>query len=152
MRTGVSFSVSSSDRQRLEAIVADGNRPQKHVWRARIILLSGDGFGTAAIMAETGKSKTCVWRWQERFMEEGVEGLLRDQTRPPGIPPTPADKVAEIVRLTQEAPPQEATHWTLRAMAKLVGVAPSTVRGIWKAHGLIPAHADADSRRGFPKR
>ncbi len=82
MRSGVSLSVSSSDRQRLEAIVADGNRPQKHVWRARIILLSGDGPGTAAIMTGTGKSKTCVWRWQERFMEEGVEGLLRDRTRP----------------------------------------------------------------------
>jgi transposase len=138
MRTGVSFGVSSGDRQRLKAIVADGNRPQKHVWRARIILLSDGGLGTAAIMAETGKSKTCVWRWQERFMEEGVDGLLREKTRPPGIPPTSDDKVAEIVRLTQEPPPHEATHWTLRAMATLSGVVPSTVRGIWKAHGLSP--------------
>jgi len=138
MRTGVSFSVSSRDRQRLEAVVADGNSPQKHVWRARIILLSGNGLGTTAIMAETGKSKTCVWRWQERFMEEGVDGLLRDKTRPSGIPPTPPEKVAEIVRLTQEPPPHETTHWTIRAMAKLAGVAPSTVRAIWKAHGLSP--------------
>ena len=138
MRTGVSFSVSSSDRRRLEAVVADGNSPQKHVWRAQIILLSSDGLGTTAIVVETGKSKTCVWRWQERFMEEGVDGLLRDKTRPPGIPPTPPEKVAEIVRLTQEPPPHEATHWTLRAMAKLAGVAPSTVRAIWKAHGLSP--------------
>ena len=57
---------------------------QKHVWRAQIVLLSADGLGTMAIMAATGKSKTCVWRWQERFMEEGVDGLLRDKTRPPG--------------------------------------------------------------------
>ena len=74
MRTGVSFSVLSKDRQRLEAVVADGNSPQKHVWRARIVLLSDAGFGTSAIMRETGKSKTCVWRWQERFMAEGVDG------------------------------------------------------------------------------
>jgi hypothetical protein len=53
---------------------------QKHVWRARIVLLSGDDRGTSAIMAEAGKSKTCVWRWQERFMHEGVDGLLRDNT------------------------------------------------------------------------
>ena len=59
MLTGVIFSVSSTDRQRLEAIVADGNSPQKHVWRARIVLLSDDGLGTAAFMSETGKSKTC---------------------------------------------------------------------------------------------
>ena len=37
-------------------------------------------------MAATGKSKTCVWRWQERFMTEGVDGLLREKTRPPGTP------------------------------------------------------------------
>lgn len=98
----------------------------------------GSSLGTTAIMAETGKAKTCIWRWQERFMEDGVAGLLRDNTQPSGIPPTPPEKVAEIVRLTQEPPPQKATHWTLRAMAKLAGVAPSTVRSIWKAHGLSP--------------
>ena len=72
---------------RLEALVAARGSPQKHVWRARIILLTANGLGTVAIMAATGKSKTCVWRWQERFMAEGVDGLLRDKTRPPGIAP-----------------------------------------------------------------
>jgi len=138
MRSGISFTVSFRDRQRLQAIVADPKSAQKHVWRARIVLLSHSGLGTAAIMAETGKSKTCVWRWQERFMHEGVDGLLRDKSRPPGKAPIPADRVGEIVRLTQEPPPHEATHWTLRAMAKAVGVAASTVQAIWKAHGLTP--------------
>ena len=69
MRTGISFEVSVADRVRLEAIVADRNRPQKHVWRANIILLTAAGFGTVAIQQRTGKSKTCVWRWQERFMQ-----------------------------------------------------------------------------------
>lgn len=87
MRTGITFDVTPADRVRLEAIVAAGSSPQKHVWRARSILMSGDGFGTVAIMEETGKSKTCVWRWQERFMSEGVDGLLRDKSRPPGIAP-----------------------------------------------------------------
>lgn len=71
-------------------------------------------------------------------MMEGVDGLLRDKTRPPGVTPVPSDRVAEIVRLTQTPPPHEATHWTLRAMAKAVGVAASTVQGLWKAHGLSP--------------
>ena len=71
-------------------------------------------------------------------MKEGVEGLLREKTRPPGTPKTTDAKTAEVIRLTQEPPPHEATHWTLRAMAKRVGLAASTVRGIWKAHGLSP--------------
>jgi len=138
MRNGISFSVTATERQRLQGIVADPQSPQKHVWRARIVLLSDQGLGTAAIMRETGKSKTCVWRWQERFMHERVEGLLCDKTRPPGKAPVAADRVAWIVRQTQRPPPHEATHWTLRAMAKAAGVAASTVQGIWKAHGLSP--------------
>ena len=138
MRTGISFTVWADDRRRLQAIVAAPTSPQKQVWRARIILLSDEGAGTSAIMTETGKSKTCVWRWQERFMHEGVRGLLRDKSRPPGKAPVPPERVAEIVRLTQEPPPFEATHWTLRAMAKVAGVAASTVQAIWKAYGLSP--------------
>jgi transposase len=63
MRTGVTLSISSADLERLRALVGDRNAPQKHVWRAWIVLLSGEGLGTNAIMRETGKSKTCVWRW-----------------------------------------------------------------------------------------
>jgi transposase len=84
MRTGISISVSAADLRRLAALVSDPKTPQKHVWRARIILLTADGVGTTAIMSATGKSKTCVWRWQERFMEAGVDGLPRDKTPPPG--------------------------------------------------------------------
>jgi hypothetical protein len=84
MRDGITFSLSQADRERLSGIVAAPLSPQKHVWRARIVLLSSDGLGTSAIMSATGKSKTCVWRWQERFMHEGVDGLLRDKSRPPG--------------------------------------------------------------------
>lgn len=71
-------------------------------------------------------------------MTEGVDGLLREKTRPPGIPKTSDDRIAEVIRLTQTDPPHEATHWTLRAMARTVGLAASTVRDIWKAHGLSP--------------
>ena len=138
MRTGISISVSTADRRRLEAIIADRNTAQKYVWRARIVLLTADGLGTNGVMAATGKSKTTVWRWQERFAEAGVDGLLEDKTRPPGKAPIADARVAEVVRLTPEPPPSEATHWTAQAMAKTVGMAVSTVQNIWKAHGLAP--------------
>ena len=87
MRPGIVVEVTAADRDRLDAIVADRNSSQKHVWRAAIVLATVDGLGTAAIMRQTGKSKTAVWRWQERFAVEGVEGLLRDKTRPSRIAP-----------------------------------------------------------------
>ena len=138
MRSGITFGITPSDKARLEAIVVARGSPQKHVWRARIVLLSGDGAGTMAIMAATGKSKACVWRWQERFMAEGVDGLLRDNTRPPGVAPLAPEVVDKVVALTLEPPVHEATHWTVRAMAKAVGIAASSVVRIWHDHGLAP--------------
>src|SRR5215212_3167801 len=138
MREGITVEVSAADRACLEAVVADRNSPQKHVWRAEIILATAEGLGTNAIVRRTGKAKPCVWRWQARFMAEGVAGLLRDKTRPPGTPPLPEAIVERVVELTREAPPGEATHWTGRAMAKAVGISLGAVQGIWKAHGLVP--------------
>jgi hypothetical protein len=138
MRTGISFTVSAPDRQRLERIIAAPKSPQKHVWRSMIVLLSSAGYGAHGIMRATGKSKTCVWRWRERFMREGVDGLLRDKTRSPGIAPIEEHRVRKIVARTLKPPPHDATYWTLRAMAAVAGVAASTVQTIWKAHGLAP--------------
>jgi len=138
MRSGVEVRLNPGDRERLEAVVGDRNSPQKHVWRAEIVLLTADGLGTNAIMRRTGKSKPCVWRWQERFMTGGVDGLLHDKTRPPGKAPIPETTVAELIEKTLHETPPEATHWTVRDMAKAMGIAASTVQKIWRAHGLAP--------------
>ena len=138
MRTGVTLSVSSADLDRLRALVSERNAPQKHVWRARIVLLTAEGVGTSAIMRETSKSKTCVWRWQERFADEGFEGLLRDKTRPSRIPKLDPAVAERVVTLTMEPPVAEATHWTGAAMAEAAGVSVSSVQRIWRSHGLQP--------------
>src|SRR5687767_1055085 len=134
----VSIGLEAKDRRRPEAIVRDRNAPQKHVWRAEIVLLSSAGLGTVEIMRRTGKSKTCVWRWQERFSREGVAGLLRDKTRPSRVKPLAQAVIDAVVALTATRPRHEATHWTSAAMAKAVGISISSVQRIWRAHGLAP--------------
>ena len=138
MRKEVVVDANAADRARLEAVVANRNSPQKHVWRARIVLLTADGLGTVEIMRRTGKSKTCVWRWQERFMAAGVDGLLRDKTRPSRVPPLPAEVVERVIALTRSDPPGETTHWTGAAMAEAAGISVSSVQRIWRSHGLQP--------------
>ena len=128
MRRGISFTVTRPDRRRLKALARDRNAPQKHVWRAEIVLLTAEGLGTNEIMRRTGKSKTCVWRWQERFMEEGFAGLLRDKTRPSRIPPLGADVAKRVVALTLTDPPGETTHWTGAMMAAASGISVSAVQ------------------------
>ena len=104
MRTGISFSVTSADLDRLRALVRDGKSPQKHVWRARIVLLTAEGLGTNAIIRETGKAKTSVWRWQECFAAEGCDGIPRDKTRRSRIPKLEPSIAERIVALTMETP------------------------------------------------
>ena len=138
MRTGISFAVSPEDRLRLLALIKDRNVPQKHVWRGQIVFLTADGVSANEIMRRTGKSKTCVWRWQERFASERYEGLARDKTRPSRVKPLADDIVARVVELTLEAPPGETTHCTAALMAKASGVSVSSVQRIWRKHGLQP--------------
>src|SRR5215468_6509808 len=138
MKKGIEVRLGPGDRGRLEAVIGSRNSPQKHVWRARIALLSADGVGTMAIQRQTGKGKPTVWRWQERFMAEGVDGLLHDATRPGGKPALSAAVIERVVELTLDEPPRATTHWTCRAMAKVAGVSHRSVQRIWAAHGLKP--------------
>ena len=139
MRGNLGLFVCSADRERLAAIVADRNSAQKHVWRAQVVLLTGDRVGTAAIMRRTGLGKPSVWRWQERYIDAGVDGLLRDKTRPSRIPPLGAGMVADVIRRTLEQPaPGNASHWTVREMALASGVSPAKVHRIWQEAGLAP--------------
>ena len=117
--------------------MADRNTPSKVVWRAGIVLATADGLGTVAIMRRTGKSKPCVWRWQERYVDEGVEGLLRDKTRPPAKAAYSGDK-AEVLTKTANETPANATHWSVRRMAKEIGISHTSVQRIWAEAGFKP--------------
>jgi transposase len=130
--------LSAEDRRRLTEILGDRRRPLKHVQRARIVVLSAERLAVLEIARRAGVSRPAVWRWQQRYGEEGVDGLLRDKTRPPGTPPTPPATVARVLALTCSEPPGEATHWTGRAVAKAVGLSLRTVQRIWEARRLQP--------------
>src|SRR4051794_7843623 len=117
MREGISIELSAADRVRLERVVANRNSPRKHVRRARIILAAGEGCGTAEVMRRVGVSKPSVWRWQRRFLDAGVDVLLRDKTRKPGLPPLPSSVVDPVVALTSGDPPGPAPHWDRRRHA-----------------------------------
>src|SRR5262249_30985131 len=107
MRAGIVVNVTPVDRRRLEAIIADRGAQQSLVRAPRSSLPPAMGWGPADIMRRSGKAKPVVWRWQARFMEEGVDGLLRDKTRKPGKPPLPATTVQKVIDLVTGPPPGE---------------------------------------------
>ena len=118
--------------------MADRNTPQKLVWRSRIVLLTAAGVGTMSIVRALGKSKPTVWRWQQRFVAQGIAGLERDATRPGRKPPLAPAVIAQVVGKTLHERPPAATQWSTRTMARAVGLSQTSVRRIWNAHGLKP--------------
>jgi transposase len=111
MRKIEEISISAADRERLERLVRDRNTPQKVVWRSRIVLLASDGLTAGAIATAVGKSLLTVRRWRRRYIATGVDGLLRDATRPPGRKPLTAEKIKQVVHMTLHEKPPNATHW-----------------------------------------
>jgi transposase len=108
------------------------------VQRARALLLAGQGVATTHIAAVVGVSPSTVKAWRERFAEQGLVKfgeVAAGRGRKPAIS---EEKIAEIVRATQETTPPGQTHWSCRTMAKAQGVSPATVQRIWSARGLKP--------------
>src|SRR5881394_4025870 len=138
MRKIERISITAADRERLERLVRDRNTPQKVVWRARIVLLASDGRPAEAIAAAVGKSLLTVRRWRHRFVAKGVDGLLKDATRPSRVKPLSPEKIAQVVHMTLHEKPPNATHWSTRSMAKAAGISYSSIQRIWHAHGLKP--------------
>jgi transposase len=89
--------VSAAERGQLGVIAADRNRPRKHVERARIVLASADRHPAQQVAHSVGVSRLTVCRWQQRFAEMGVGGLLRDKTRKPGKAPITAATTTQVV-------------------------------------------------------
>ena len=138
MRKIEQISIGAADRERLERLVRDRNTPQKVVWRARIVLLASDGLAATAISAAVGKSVLTVRRWRRRYVAKGVDGLLKDATRPSRRKPLTAEKIKQVVHMTLHEKPPNATHWSMRSMAAAAGISYSSVQRIWHAHGLKP--------------
>ena len=79
-----------------------------------------------------------MWRWLERYLAKGIAGLRRDATRPGRKPPLSAEVIERVVHKTLHETPEAATHWSIRKMARAVGLSYTSVQRIWKAHGLKP--------------
>ena len=142
MRKIERISIGAADRERLERLARGRNTPQKVVWRARIVLLAGDGLTAEGIAAAVGKRLLTVRRWRRRYVAKGVNGLLKDATRPSRIKPLTPDKVKQVVHMTLHEKPPNATHWSLRSMATAADISYSSVQRIWRAHGLKPHLVD----------
>ena len=140
-KTAVAVGLTEIERRELESLASRRKTAQGLAQRARIVLLAAEGAENKDISVRVGAAPNTVGKWRRRFAEHRLGGLY-DEPRPGAPRQIGDDEVAEIVRLTLEATPRDATHWSLRSLARAVGLAPSTIHRIWKAFSLQPHRAE----------
>jgi transposase len=132
------LSVSPEQRRTLESWSRAHNTPKIVATRADIVLLAAKGRSNNSIARQLGITRVSVIEWRKRFAAEGLEGLgkVREgRGRPRTISP---EKVSQIIHLTLNTLPANATHWSCRRMAAKVGVSSATVQRVWSEHRLYP--------------
>jgi transposase len=142
MRRAPEIQLTDKERKRLErASLARRSNPQRLIDRAKIVLLAADGLENKEIAKRLGQDRGKVGRWRQRYAEHGMDGIVKDKTRPGRIPAISDSLRSKIIKQTVDSKPEGATHWSRTSMASAMGVSPSTVGRIWKANGLKPHRA-----------
>jgi len=138
MRRACEIKLTDEDKATLERWSRSRSTEARLVERARIVLLAADGLENKDIAVEVGLTRATVSRWRNRFAERGIPGIEKDAPRG-GRPPKTRDQlVRQIIEMTTQHKPANATHWSTRTLAEALGTNRSMVSRVWRANGLKP--------------
>lgn len=137
----VRIELTDEERRELEGLANRRKTAQGLARRARIVIAAAEGLQNKEIVTRLGIDANTVGKWRRRFADRRCAGLY-DELRP-GAPRKIGDEaIAETIRKTLEETPPNATHWSLRSMARATGYAPSTIHRLWKAFALQPHRSE----------
>ena len=136
-RPKLPLTLSSEEKDTLQAWVRRPKSAQALALRSRIVLLCADGMSNVDVVDELGITMPTVCKWRRRFLELRLDGLM-DEPRP-GAPRRIMDAdVERVITKTLESKPKNATHWSTRSMSKASGMSQSAISRIWRAFALQP--------------
>lgn len=138
MRVACKITLTDDERRTLERWSRGRRIPARLVMRAKIVLLAADGLQNKEIGVKVNTDQQTVTRWRTRFAENGLAGIEKDAPRG-GRRSTRRDQLARtIIERTTRTKPKNATHWSVRTMARELGISESMVARVWRANGLKP--------------
>jgi transposase len=136
------LSLSDDERRVLEGYTRQRKIVRQLAERARIVLECANGQDNETVGEKLGVHPVTVGKWRARFVRDRLQGLS-DAPRS-GAPRTVSDEQVErVVKLTLEATPPNATHWSTRSMARRVGLSQTTIARIWRAFSLQPHRVES---------
>lgn len=136
-RTIDKIKLDEEQRTELKRKVRSSKTSKRDHLRAMIILLRTENKSTKDVAEQLGVSMVTVSKWTSRFKKDGLPALIdkKGRGRKYSIPTEVVEKV--IIEATR--PPKGKNRWSIRSMAKEVGISRSTVQRIWN-HNQIKPH------------
>jgi len=141
-RPTATLKLTESERETLERWIRRPKSAQAVAQRGRMILLCAEGLNNTEVSRRLHVTMQTVGKWRSRFIEKRLDGLL-DEPRP-GTAQRLSDKeVEQVIAMTLESTPKDATHWSTRSMAKACGLSHMSVQRIWQAFALAPHRSES---------
>jgi transposase len=140
MRVAEPIVLSEEVRRKLEQHSRGRSTQARVVLRSRIVLLAADGLQNKQIATALDVAPRMAALWRGRFIEHGIEGLLKDAPRPGR---SESISRASLIEKTTQSTPANATHWSTRTMAREMGISKASVSRIWRASGLKPHRVES---------
>ena len=128
--------LDSMQEAQLQSWVKAPSTPQSLALRSRIVLAAARGESNQQIGREVGVPEITVSKWRRRFAAHGVDGL-RDAARS-GRPVKHGPEVWQKVQHRVCQQPKFQSRWSVRTLAREVGLPSSTVHGMLVTSGLEP--------------
>lgn len=138
MRVAVKIELEAEERDELRRLSRSRSTSVRLAQRSKIVLLAAQGLSNGEIAERLGITRQKVGRWRARYHESGVAGIEKDAPRPGRKKKISSRKVSQVIKLTTQEKPKNATHWSRRLMAQRANISESSVGRIWRAHGLKP--------------
>jgi transposase len=138
MRVAATIMVTDKQRKTLQRWARGRSTAVRLMQRAKIVLMAAEGKENKDIAETLSVQPSTVGRWRKRFAESGLAGIEKDAPRG-GRRATKQQRWAKrIIETTLHETPPDATHWSIRTLAKHLGVRPNMVYRVWKTHNLKP--------------
>ena len=138
MPAAIAIALNDEERVLLRSWARSRTLPVRQVTRARIVLLADEGRSNREIAGRLGIERNTVRRWRNRFAAEGLEGIARERGARGRKPIKRRRHARRIIETTLNTTPPDATHWSIRSLARHLGVSVAMVQRVWREHNLQP--------------